>query len=58
MKRVESSALAEKQRHDEYLAFKRSETENNRAHEIELLTLLPCALLHLLRCFLRNGLMA
>ena len=27
MKRAESSALAEKQRHNEYLAFKRSEAE-------------------------------
>ena len=44
MKRAESSALAEKQRHDEYLAFKRSEVEKNRAHEIELAKIYAAAM--------------
>ena len=36
MKRAEAAISAEKQRHDEYLSFKMSEAEKNRAHELEL----------------------
>ena len=35
MKRPETLVPYEKQRHDEYLTFKKSGTEKNRAHEIE-----------------------
>ena len=44
VKRAEASVAAEHQRHSEYISFKKSEAEKNRAHELELAKIYAAAM--------------